>query len=244
MPFTRTSALAFSLLIAAAAPYVARAQSSTGLQSPATPVVSDDVRSFAADYVAAVNAKDSAKLWSFLTPETRSCVNPTNKDVYDALFNIQFDDTIPPNYILTLSPVNEANLKAFAESQYFPVAPEHELQIDYQVGDDGGALILWLVHEKGRLYADQPCATEEFIVNYRVQAAARTHYKQLAAEIQDPLRAELLALLAAHNRSAAITRYKSATTCDMRTAMLVVSALKHSATTAAPPAKASSAPAQ
>jgi hypothetical protein len=213
----------------------ARAQSSARLQSSATPLVPDDVRSFAADYVAAVNAKDSAKLWSFLTPETRSCVNPTNKDVYDALFNIQFDDTIPSNYILTLSPVSEATVKAFAESQYFPIAPEHELQIDYQVGDDAGGLVLWLVHEKGRLYADQPCATEEFIVRYRDQAAARAHIKELAAEIQDPLRAELLALLAQHNRSAAITRYKSATSSDMRTAMLVIAALKHS-TNSPPPA--------
>jgi hypothetical protein len=234
MPPLRTSAVAVAFLVFAA-PHVVRAQ------SPATPLVPDDVRSFAADYVAAINAKDSAKLWSFLTPETRSCVNPTNKDVYDALFNIQFDDTIPPNYILTLSAVSEAKLKAFAESQYFPIAPEHQLQIDYQNGDDGGALILWLVHEKGRLYADQPCATEEFIVRYRDQAAARAHYKQLAAEIQDPLRTELLALLAQHNRSAAITRYKSATSSDMRTAMLVISALKQTAATstpATPPARA------
>ena len=238
MPLTRTSALAFALLVAAATPQFARAQTHPA-QAPGTPLVPDDVRSFAADYVAAINAKDSAKLWSFLTPETRSCVNPANKDVYDALFNIQFDDTIPPNYILTVSPVSEAKLKAFAESQYFPVAPEHELQIDYQVGDDGGGLILWLVHEKGRLYADQPCATEEFIVRYRDQAAARAHYKQLAAEIQDPLRAELLALLAQHNRSAAITRYKSAASSDMRTAMLVISALKNGVNSPppAPPTK-------
>jgi hypothetical protein len=228
MPPFRTPALAFSLLIVFAAPHVTHAQ------TPATPLVPDDVRSFAADYVAAINATDSAKLWSFLTPETRSCVNPTNKDVYDALFNIQFDDTIPPNYILTLSAVSEAKLKAFAESQYFPIAPEHQLQIDYQNGDDGGALILWLVHEKGRLYADQPCATEEFIVRYRDQSAARAHYKQVAAEIQEPLRAELLALLAQHNRSAAITRYKSATSSDMRTAMLVISALKQTAATSTP----------
>jgi hypothetical protein len=227
MPLTRPSALAFALLTAFAAPHVTRAQ------SPATPIVPDDVRSFAADYVAAVNAKDSAKLWSFLTPETRSCVNPANKDVYDALFNVQFDDTIPSNYTLALSPVSEANIKAFAESQFFTTPPEQQLQIDYQIGDDAGSLILWLVHQNGRLYADQPCATVEFIINYRVQAAARAHIKALAAEIQDPLRAELLALLADHKRSAAITRYKSATSCDMRTAMLVISTLKHTANVAA-----------
>ena len=81
----------------------------------------------------------------------------------------------------------------------------------------------------------------EFIINYRVQAAARAHIKALAAEIQDPLRAELLALLADHKRTAAITRYKYATSCDMRTAMLVISTLKHNAAVAAasatPPAQ-------
>jgi hypothetical protein len=226
MPSLRTSSLAVALLAVTSA-FVAPL--ATRAQIPSSQLVPEDVRDFASDYVAAINAKDSAKLWSFLTPETRSCVNPANKDVYDLLFNIQFDDAIPPNYLLVLAPVSEANLKSFAESQFFAIPPENQLQINYQVGDDAESLILWLVHQNGRLYADQPCATVEFIIRYRVEAAARAHIKDLAAEIQDPLRTELLTLVAQKKRSAAIARYKAATTCDMRTAMLVITTLKHAA---------------
>jgi hypothetical protein len=205
----------------------------THAQFPDQLPIPADVKAFATQYIAAINAKDSAKLWSYLTPETRACVTPQNKDVYDALFAIQLDDKIPLDYRLMFTAVNESNAKAMADRQYFPVKPEHQLQIDYQFGNDVTGLVLWIVHQNGRVYADQPCATEKFIKEYRDDAPQRAHYKEVAAQIQDPLRSELPKFIADHDRSSAISKYHDATGADMGTSMQVINALKQTADAAA-----------
>ena len=223
----RTSALALAFLLAPS--LVSHAQFPYSL--PLTP----DVKSFAAQYVAAINAKDSAKLWSYLAPESRACVTPENRDVYNTLFAVQMEETIPRGYMLNLTPVNENNAKAMAGQPYFPVKPEHQLQIDYQIGNDSYGIVLFLVRENGRLYAAQPCATAKFIAEFRAGAPDREKFKQTAAQIQDPLRAQLLALIAQHDTAAANSRYKEATSSDYHTAVLVINALKESTIPPPPP---------
>ena len=229
--FTHASAVALALLAASAflLPVATRAQFPDQLPIPA------DVKAFAVHYVAAINAKDTAKLWSYLAPESRACVTPQNKDVYDILFASQMDDKIPPDYHLMFTAVNESNAKAMADRQHFPVAPEHQLQIDFQLGNDSNSIILWIVHQNGRVYADQPCATDLTIKEFRDDAPDRAHYKEVAGQIQDPLRAQLLKLIADHDTSSAITKYRDATGADTRTAMLVLNALKQSTITPPPP---------
>jgi hypothetical protein len=204
-------------------------------QIPGSQPVPPDMKSFAAKYVAAINARDSAKLWSYLAPETRACVTPQNKDYYDAIFGSQMDDTIPPDYMLELVPVNENNVKAMAELASFPVKPEHQLQIDYQHGNDGGSIILYLVRQNGRWFADQPCSTEKAIADFRAGAPDRAHYKDLASQIKDPLRSELLKLIASGDTPTAIDKYKSATNSSAGTSMQVLYALKQSTQPPPPP---------
>ncbi len=222
----RPSAL---ILAVALLPVVSHAQFPDSL--PLTP----EIKSFGAKYVAALNAKDSTKLWSYLAPETRACVTPENKDYYDAIFGSQMDDTIPSDYKLELLPVNEDNVKAMSDLAYFPVKPVHQLQIDYQTGNSGGSIILYLVRENGRWFAGQPCSKPAAIQQYRDGAADRARFKDLASQIKDPLRSELLKLLAAGDTPTAIDKYKSATNSDMRTSMLVLHYLKQSTQPPPPP---------
>jgi len=187
-----------------------------------------DVKAFAAQYVAAYNSKDKAKLESLNAPESLACIAPANRDVYDSLLTMQMRDPIPPRYLLTFSPVNENNLNALASLGHFLVKPERELHIDYQYPgtNDGGQLVLWLVRQNGRWMADFPCMSDESIKEFRDNAAAREHYKAMAADIQEPLRSELLAMLRQHKSGEASTRYQQATGSDMKTAMLVINALQ------------------
>ena len=190
--------------------------------------VPPDVKAFASQYVAAYNAKDKAKVESLYAPESHACITPATRDVYDYLLTSQMRSPIPPKYTLTFSPVNESNLNALASMVHFPVKPERELHIDYQYPgtDDGGQLVLWLVRQNGRWMADFPCMTDEGLKNFRDNAAAREHYKAMAAEIKEPLRSELLGMLRQHKSGEASTRYQQATGSDMKTAMLVVDALR------------------
>ena len=185
-----------------------------------------DVKAFAAEYVAAYNSRDSGRVMGLNVPEWH-CVTPANKDVYDALVRAMTHDPITSGYSLMLMPVNEQNLKAFAQDTYFPVKPERELHIDWQYPHtvDSGQVVLYLVHRNGRWSTDPPCMTPKAIKDFRDDAPGRAKYKEMAAKIKDPLRRELLAMLQKHQTGEAEERYKAATGCDMKTATLVVTSL-------------------
>lgn len=195
---------------------------------PQSGSVPPDVKTFAAQYVAAFNSGDPAQLESLYLPQSRACITPATSDVYDFVLTKQMRDPVPPGYILSFAPVNEGNLKALAGQEYFPVKPERELHIDYQYPgtDDGGLLVIWLVHQNGLWVGDFPCMTAHGLQDFRANAAAREKYKALAEAIRDPLRSQLLTMLRAHQTGEAETRYRQATGSDMRTSVLVIDALK------------------
>lgn len=185
-----------------------------------------DVKAFAAEYVAAYNSRDLGRVMGLNVQEWH-CVTPANKDVYEALNRAMTNDPITAGYTLMLMPVNEQNLKAFAQDTYFPVKPERELHIDWQYPNsvDSGQVVLYLVHRNGRWSTDQPCMTPKAIKDFRDDAPGRAKYKVMAAGIKQPLRGELLAMLARHQTGEAEERYKVATGCDMNTAARVMVAL-------------------
>jgi hypothetical protein len=192
--------------------------------------VPGDLKNFVTQFVAATNARDSARQRLFLYPKSLACITPENKDYYDAMASHR-GEPIPPNYKFTAMPVNEGNLKAFEGlGQRWPVKPSQELHIDYQQGDDVGGYVVYLIHENGRWFYDYPCATDAAIKEYRDNAAANeaalAHYKDIASEIKEPLRSELLGLLRAHKTGTATDRYHQATGQDYKTSMYVMNALK------------------
>lgn len=201
------------------------AVTNTQAQNAAVPA---DVKAFAAQYVAAFNSKDMARLQSLNLPQSRACITPANKDIYEWVMAMQTRDPVPANYMLSWIPVNEGNLKALADMEYFPAKPEHELHIDYQYPEtnDGGQLVIWVVRQNGHWIGDFPCMTDHGIKNFRENAALRAHYKAIAAAIKEPLRSELLTMVRAHQTGEAETRYQKATGSDMRTSMLVINALR------------------
>jgi len=198
-----------------------------GLRAQDSPVP-PEVKAFAAQYVAAYNAKDPARLQSLYLPQSRACITAASKAVYDEMASMEIRDRVPPDYMLSLMPVNQGNLSALAADMYFLVKPERELHIDYQYPhtNDGGQLILWLVRQNGRWMSDFPCMTEHGIKSFRDNAAARERYKTIATAIKEPLRSQLIAMVRAHQIGEASTRYRQATGSDMKTAMLVVNALQ------------------
>jgi hypothetical protein len=192
--------------------------------------VPDDVRAFAARYVAAMNAKDVVRIHAMFDSQSLACITPQTKEFYDGAMAVSLRDHVPAGYIVSLLPVNEDNVKALAASQTFPVKPLSELHIDYQEGDDGGQIIIWLARENGRLVGDFPCATESALKEFRDDAPKRkefeARYKALADGIPKPLRGELIAMLRDHKTSSAIDRYHVLSGQDVQTSMYVINELK------------------
>lgn len=208
-----------AIAVTLAAPFSLRAQNEN---------IPPEIKAYAAQYVAAFNSRDESRLLSMSSAQSRGCITPANKDVYSEIARTDMRDSIPPKYILTFLPVNESNLKALASDEYFLVKPERELHIDYQYpnSNDGGLLILYLARQNGRWIGDFPCMTDHAIKDFRDNAPLRAHYRKLASGIKEPLRSELLAMLRKHQLGEAETRYRKATGCDMKTAVLVMDALK------------------
>jgi hypothetical protein len=185
-----------------------------------------DVKNFATQYIAAINAKDEARLTALYSSQSRACIAAEDRDFYKMALDTMWHEPIPSNATITVSAVNEGNLKAIESFGAFPAKPTRELHIDYQVGNDGGLVIVYLVTENGHWAADQPCPTAESVKQFHAGDAARAHYKQMAQEIQEPLRAQLIAFLRQHDTASAIDRYHAASGQDKNTSMLVIDALQ------------------
>ena len=189
-----------------------------------------EAKAFAEQYVAASNANDKARVLSLFHPKSVACITPETKDFYDGAMEVSMREAIPADYKFTVMPVNQENLKAIESIGRFPVTPRSEMHIDYQQGDDSGSVVLWLARENGRWFADQPCASEQTLKQFRDGAAARkeaeARYKAFADGIKDPLRTELIAMLHKHETGSATDRYHEASGQDMKTSMFVINELK------------------
>ena len=169
-----------------------------------------------AEYVAARNAKDLPRLKSLLHPKSLECITAENKDFYDDRTTLLLnEDRVPTNYELKITPIrgkDELPWKGYFE---FPVRPSHQIEIKYSLGEDNGMIVLAVVHERGRWYEVDPCATRETLKNYREGEAARRAQaektKALVTAIKEPLRSELQALIREQKYQTARTRYEQAT---------------------------------
>jgi hypothetical protein len=188
-----------------------------------------EAKAFVTEYVAAFDAKDAARLQALYDSKSRACITAEDQEFYDAALSAMWRNPIPAKYTLSVSAVDENNLKGIETFGRFPQKPARELHIDYQQGDDSGTVVVYLVQENGRWLADQPCPSEQTLKKFRDEAPARkaleARYKSLADAIQEPLRSQLIALLREHKTGEAIDRYKGATGQDVQTAMLVINQL-------------------
>jgi hypothetical protein len=190
-----------------------------------------ELKAFAAQYVAALNSKDTARLLALQNSKSAACMTAENKDYYDFVLTASTHEKVPANYTAAVMPVHEGNLKALESmGQQWPIRPAKEMHINYQQGDDVGSVIVYLVQQDGKWMGDFPCPTDATVKDFRDSQAARqaamTHYRELANSIKDPLRGELVGLLRAHETGTATDRYHAATGEDMKTSMLVIDQLK------------------
>lgn len=188
--------------------------------------VQGDVAHFVTTYVAAFNAKDIPKLNSLLHPKSLACVTPANKNYYDQALALHIRDPIPSKYSFKTMPVEDKELQSMESYARFPVRPALRLQLEYDEGEDSGTLLLWLVQEKDRWYQDDPCATEQMLKQFRDDEPARkariAKTLALVADIKEPLRSELKAMLRDHKTVTATKRYENASGQDYENSMMVI----------------------
>lgn len=149
--------------------------------------------------VYAMYAKDFAAIKQLIAPSTMKCIGQ-NQNFLDDRIREQFELPISKNYHLTVSklPPNLINATKYAT---YPMLPTHLLGIKFVTQDGSTNTVNQMIgQEDGRWYESQPCPTElgmqRFAKQQQARAAGRERAKAAMARVQEPLKSQLLALIA------------------------------------------------
>ena len=171
--------------------------------------------SFAREIVEAIRSKNQDRRMAALHPKSRACINGTTQPYFDWIFTRQFRYQLPAKFKVSSSPLT-GSIDPLPDKSAYPVTPTHQVQIDFTTSPFSSTSIVVLATQDGkRWYEVLPCPTPETLVGVKKSSAESDRQNQriqeLAANLTEPLRAELLTLLKTGRRVDAIRKYASAT---------------------------------
>ncbi|MEA2762255.1 MAG: hypothetical protein QOD47_1539 [Gemmatimonadaceae bacterium] len=232
MRHTRSS-LFFALTIFASLTPALGAQSRTrfGDTWPTTDLTPAQ-STFAKAYLAAITGSDIERYKKLLHPATRACINAETAAYFQTVFDRRVGRSAP-NAKLSVEtlPAKFAMFDAFAtQGMVYPVRPTHAFYIDLvSTRTKDESIIAFSELDQGVWYEVLPCPTAKALDDMKKgqakNAVEMAKARDLAASIQEPLRAEMLALIKGDRQMSAAKRYSDATHVDFSMARRVVDAL-------------------
>jgi len=228
----KSLAITSILVASAASPLAAQIGMHFGDAEPTT-VLTTAQRTFAESYLAAVTGSDIERYKRLLHPTTRACMTPENADFFKVIFQRRVGkDAVNPHLSVELLPEKFEMIDAMnAHGFTYAVRPTHAFHIDLvSTGPKQSMIVAFAALDNGTWYEVLPCpsgkALDEMRLAQRRDEAEWTKARQLAASLQDPLRAEVLAFLKKDRPVSAAKRYAEATHSDLALASRVVDVLE------------------
>jgi hypothetical protein len=237
---TRKSSI-FSFIFVAALASLAALASPLGAQNRARETstkleMTPAQRTFSQAYLAAVTGPDIDRYIRLLHPRTRACITTANAEFFNTIFARRVG-RVARNPRSSISKLKGSGMFSSANPNglSYPERPTHSFQIDLvSSGSRQSALIVYAVKENGIWYEVLPCPSAKSLQMMREaklqNAADSAKARQLADSLQDPLRAEVLALLQESGVIDAVKRYSEAAQVDLTMARRVVKALEQDIT--------------
>jgi hypothetical protein len=192
---------------------------------------------FVTKYVTAIRSKDARKVYETFHPVYRACVSPENKSFFDQEIAHLMSDLPSAGYKVT--DIKPAESKTFVEAVLpadgfrYPARPTHIIQVNFETPNSDTSiydLILEVAPDHGSWYWVGPCPNAkgmEFVQQQiREGERQKAEARKRAAELKDPLLSELKQLLQAHDKIAAIEKYRKETGADMTIAVQVINELE------------------
>ena len=150
----------------------------------------------------AMASKDFAKAEQLFAPSTLKCIGK-NQDFLQDRIKKQF--ALPMNRKFKLK-VTKLPENIVGESKYatYPVLPTHLMTMEF-TADDGNqdTVNLPIGQEGGKWYEAQPCPTQEGMVRFgklqHMRQVQKEHAKAAMAQVKDPVKSQLLALIGKHD---------------------------------------------
>lgn len=161
--------------------------------------LADAERVFVEKYVKAINQKDISQLEELMHPISRKCLNPSNEDYYQDLFQRSFKHSIPEDYAAKIEPLGDSD-QSFIKNEVqigqkvglnYPVDRTHRLDISFELSPSSSVgIIRFLALAGDNFYEVYACPTPEWVEEYRKRKTDKEgdlKYFQKLKEIQKEL---------------------------------------------------------
>ncbi len=168
------------------------------------PAITPEQREFAAKLVAAVRAKDLAKMTLLVAPTVRACFNKDTQPYLDALLKKQMKFSVPKEYQTRIGPVPPPVSRP---SKYvtFPLAPTQVLAIEFSESNESITLNRLIAQEHGNWYTIASCPTAAGMERFRrfekARLAGRERAQKFFSQVKEPLKAQVIAYVAKHDNA-------------------------------------------
>jgi len=200
------------------------------------PLSKDHIESYIERYVKAINTNDLEIYKASMHPDFLACSNRKNKDYYNNIFHKTLNLHISENFKLKFFKLTEDTIKnemvvAQALGVPYPTAPTHMFQIDFIDNNISYTITRKLRKEGEEYYEVTGCPTDEMVKKFRFKNKEDKKFKKRAKrlfkKIEDPLRKELVNLIAQGQQMSAWKRYSEETGESQAMAQIVITMIEN-----------------
>jgi hypothetical protein len=160
------------------------------------PEITPAQREFAGRLIAAMGAKDLAKMNEMVAPTVRACFNKDTQPYLDELLKKQMKHQVPKDYKLRVGSVPP---QVSGPSKYatIPLAPTQVLEIEFSQADNSITLNRLIAQEHGKWYMVTSCPTAAGMDRFRqlakIRQAGHDRAQKFMAQVTPPLKAQVIA---------------------------------------------------
>jgi hypothetical protein len=188
-------------------------------------------RAFAKKYVEAVAAEDSAKMRALIAPDSLKCFDQSKEPFLEAWIQKQFRNRneIPANNRISVIALPPDMYKPSKMATY-PVRGTHLMAFESKTADGSTITINQTVGQQaGAWYLAVPCPTaagmDRFAKIQKIRAVSRERAEIAYGKLKEPVKSQLLALIAKHDKASAWKLCIQSLHVDFMTAQVVVDKL-------------------
>ena len=185
-------------------------------------------RAFAKKYVAALAAEDDAKMRALIAPDTLKCFDQSRQAYLDAWIQKQFRNPIPADNKLSVFPLPPEMYKS-SKMATFPVRGTHLMSFESKTADSDRTVNQVVGEQAGVWYLAVPCPTAAGLTRFakiqKMRDRGRERAELVYPKLKEPLKSQLLAMIAKHDNAGAWKLCINALHVDFMTAQAVVDKL-------------------